>query len=353
MSLDGVSVREKLNNKYNSGRDNNRQELWKVVPRSVPFAIGITPTDLCNFRCIYCNQSTEAGIADAKTLSWQEVLVQLGQIEDLLRGEKEDLKIIAIHGNGEPLIHPQIADIVHEISARNLAPRIEITTNGSLLTHSLSDDLISAGLTKIIISIQGTTSEKYKEICNYSIEIEKLIDELNYFHTKSDGKCRVHIKTLDIALNGDEDRERFLNMFSPVCDDIYIEHVMDACGDVDYSQMIKDQDSSNTRFATDVIPMKCCNTLFMYLNIHSNGDADCCGCKYPPRYIGNIYKTPMKDLWNGDVHRELMKMHLEGRRNEIKLCSNCASIEQYNGFKEDVLDDHLEEILHRMQKLSK
>lgn len=336
---------------YKPGRDTNRTMLWKVVPRTVPFAIGLTPSDFCNFRCVYCNQSTEAGIKDAKTTTWGEFMEQVHQIEELLEKGTDDLKVITIHGNGEPLIHPQIADMVRECAKRRLAPRIEITTNGSLLTHELSDALIEAGLTKLLVSVQGTTPEKYREICGYQInDFEDYVEQIDYFHKKS-GSCRVYVKTLNIALEGDEDRKRFLDLFSPVCDEIYVENVMRACDDVKYDEMawggVIDK---TTRFGTKLTKMECCNTLFMYLNIHSNGDADCCGCKYPPLYIGNIYKTPMKNLWNGDVHRKFMKMHLQGQRDHISCCRHCE-IEHYSGFVEDILDGHRKEILERVERM--
>ncbi len=338
--------------KYTSGRDMNRQMLWRVVPRSVPFAIGLTPSDVCNFRCIYCNQSTEAGIKDARVLTWDEVMIQIHQIEELLEKGNDDLKIITIHGNGEPLLHPQIADIVRECVERKLAPRVEITTNGSRLTHELSDALIDAGLTKLLISIQGTTPQKYKEICGYNIDFDKFVDQIDYFHKKAIGKCSVYIKTLNIALDGEDDRQRYLDIFSSVCDEIFVENVMRACEDVDYDERgMGSAIDDTTRFGKELTQMKCCNTLFMYLNIHSNGDADCCGCKYPPLYIGNIYQTPMKDLWNGEMHSKIMKLHLEGRRNEISDCNHCASIEHYSGFAEDILDDHMEEVKAKLVEM--
>ena len=94
------------------GRDANRVELYKVVPRSVPFAIGITPSDICNFRCNYCNQSTKAGIKDAQILKWEDFIIQAQQIEELLEKGTDDLKLIRLIGNGEPLVNKKLPDMV-------------------------------------------------------------------------------------------------------------------------------------------------------------------------------------------------------------------------------------------------
>lgn len=57
-------------------------------------------------------------------------------------------------GNGEPLINPKTPDMVKIAVDNNLADRYELTTNGSLLTHEISDRLLEAGLTRLLISIK-------------------------------------------------------------------------------------------------------------------------------------------------------------------------------------------------------
>lgn len=332
------------------GRDTDRVELWRVAPRSVPFAIGLTPSDICNFRCNYCNQSTEAGIRDAQILKWDDFITLTHQIEDLLEVGTDDLKIIRMIGNGEPLINKKLPEMIGYLAEKKYAPRIEVTTNGSLLTHEYADALIDAGLTRLLISVQGNTTKKYKEICGFNMDMEKFIDQISYFYEHRK-QCTLFVKTVNVALDGTSDEQLFYDIYSNISDIVSIENVMDACADVDYST-VTDRDVKHvTRYGGELKEKKCCDTLFMFLNIHSNGDADCCGCKYPPLYIGNVYKNPIKELWNGKMHKEIMMKHLRGRRDDISLCSNCASIESYGTFPEDNLDGHLEEILDRVKNL--
>lgn len=89
----------------------------------------------------------------------------------------------------------------------------------------------------------------------------------------------------------------------------------------------------------------------MNMNIHSNGDVDTCGCIYPPLFIGNVYKEPLVNLWNGKKHKNVMLKHLSGNRNEIDVCSKCKSINHYNGLAEDNLDPYLDEILEKVKRL--
>ena len=332
------------------GRNTNRVELWKVVPRSVPFSIGLSPSDICNFRCNYCNQSTEAGIKDAQILKWDNFIILTQQIEEMLEKATDDIKIIRFVGNGEPLVNKKLPEMVGYIKDRKIASRIEVTTNGSLLTHEYSDALIDAGLTRLLVSVQGTTTKKYNEICDYNMDIDKFVDQISYFY-RHRKQCHLYVKTMNVALDGEKDEKKFYDTYRDISDTICVENLMNACADVDYSTITSKDVKYATRYGGDFKEKICCDTLFMYLNIHSNGDVDCCGCKYPPLYLGNLYKTPMKDLWNGKVHKSIMMKHLLGHRDDIPICSNCCSIDSFGTFPEDNLDDHLDEIYLRVEKL--
>ncbi len=334
-----------------NGRDLNRVPLHEVVPRPIPFAIGIAPSDICNFKCIYCNQATEKGIADARILDYNDFLVIAKQVEDLVNSSNESLKIIRFIGNGEPLINKDLPKMIKLLSDKNLASRFEVTTNGSLLTHEMSDALIDAGLTRLLVSIQGVTEEKYRDICGYKINFEKFKEQLQYFYLKSRGKCTLFIKTVNVAIDSEEEEKAFFDMFQHICDDICVENIIPSSEGVDFNSMLSEEEFAKTRYGIEFKEKICCDTMFMYMNIHSNGDVDCCGCIYPPLYIGNVYKTPLSNIWNGKKHREYMVKHLTKKRCEIGVCSKCESITRHGGFEEDNLDEYLDEVLERVLNL--
>jgi molybdenum cofactor biosynthesis enzyme MoaA len=63
---------------------------------------------------------------------------------------------------GEPLAHPNIADMVSQI--KSIGSSVELVTNGTLLSKRLSEDLIDAGLDGLWISLDGATPESYKDV---------------------------------------------------------------------------------------------------------------------------------------------------------------------------------------------
>lgn len=65
-------------------------------------------------------------------------------------------------GYGEPLAHPGIVDMV--ASAKATGARVELITNGTLLTPEVSRQIIAARLDRLWVSLDGATPESYADV---------------------------------------------------------------------------------------------------------------------------------------------------------------------------------------------
>jgi len=115
----------------------------------------VEPTNGCNLRCVTCVRNV-----------WDE---PLGLMENrtfarIIEGLKDFSQppMIFFGGFGEPLSHPNIIDMVHQ--ARAMGSRVELITNGTLLTPDLSKGLISAGLNTLWVSLDGASPESYADV---------------------------------------------------------------------------------------------------------------------------------------------------------------------------------------------
>lgn len=337
-----------MNTKITSGRATQRVPLHSVVPLEAPFTVGISPSEVCNFKCVYCAWGTPEGVPGATVLPWDNFVNIAGQVKQLYEKAGVKCKNLRLHRNGEPLINPRIANMVAHIRDLGFAERIEITTNASLLTPQLSDALLDAGLTRLLVSTQGLSSERYQEVCGCNIDFEQLMANIKYFYDasrNSSQQCKLHVKTLNLALSSEE-HSRFYETFGHICDTMNIDNVMDTDGTVDYNQF-HEYSKETTRYGTSFIHRSCCDTLFFVLNILPNGEADCCGCKFPPHVIGNVFIKPLIEIWNRGQHKADMITHLHRQRHTLQKCANCSSLLQYSA-PEDNLDGYEEVILQRL-----
>ncbi len=117
----------------------------------------VSLTDKCNLRCTYCMpESGVDWISKAKHLTAEElnrvvgILCELGISEIRLTG-------------GEPLLHPEILDIVKVLNKLPTKPEISMTTNATRL-DKLAFELKSAGLKRLNISLDTLNPNTFKEL---------------------------------------------------------------------------------------------------------------------------------------------------------------------------------------------
>ncbi|HET9910332.1 MAG TPA: GTP 3',8-cyclase MoaA [Anaerolineales bacterium] len=117
----------------------------------------ISVTDRCNLRCVYC--LPEAGV------QWQPREDQLSAEEIACITEaaaRGGVKRVRLTG-GEPLVRPDILEIVARLSSIPGIEEVSLTTNAMLLER-LARPLAQAGLRRVNISLDTLDPDKFKRI---------------------------------------------------------------------------------------------------------------------------------------------------------------------------------------------
>lgn len=117
----------------------------------------ISLTDRCNLRCVYCMPK--------EGLQWQPRADQLSA-EEIARvvetAAQGGVKRVRLTG-GEPLVHPQVVEIVRRIASIPEIEEVSLTTNAMLLER-LALPLADAGLKRVNISLDSLDADKFKRI---------------------------------------------------------------------------------------------------------------------------------------------------------------------------------------------
>lgn len=111
-------------------------------------------TSLCNLSCRHCyrNSWSYPGGLMAKD-TWEKVLEEAKTLPSLSR--------VVLGGIGEPLLHPEILEIIARVKKQGL--KVSITTNGFLLTKEIAKNFVELEVDEIIISIDGFLPETFAE----------------------------------------------------------------------------------------------------------------------------------------------------------------------------------------------
>lgn len=149
--------------------------------RSRPRIAYVDPTNLCNLRCPVCvtgaNISTyPKGLMSLET--FQKVVDQLGPYLDQLH----------LYNRGEPLLNPQITEMIRYASRYGAEIRLNSNLNLSL-SESQADELVTSGLDHLIASIDGATQERY-EVYRVGGNLERALCNLEMVRKRRDALGR-------------------------------------------------------------------------------------------------------------------------------------------------------------------
>ena len=132
----------------------------------MPFSISVEPTTACNLGCPECPSGLKAfsrptGKLKAETL------------EGILDELAPTLGNLIFYFQGEPYLHPQFTELVAMAHRRRIYT--VTSTNAHFLSPENARKTVESGLSRLIISIDGTTQESY---ANYRIhgQLEKVIE---------------------------------------------------------------------------------------------------------------------------------------------------------------------------------
>lgn len=319
-----------------------RTRLASVLPLDTPFVVQIFPIYACNFACHYCVFSVDK---EKRGFISDEVVMDFGLykkcIDEIAHFPKK-VKVLRFVGMGEPLLHKKIADMVRYAVSRNVAERTEIITNASLLTPKMSDSLIASGLSRLVVSIQGTTKEKYKKVCGAAVDFDEIVGNLRYFYEhKAD--TQVYIKIVDYALDGKADERRFYEIFGNICDTIAIEHVGPIYPGVDYATVLKDKEPEFTQFGLPVSEVEICPQPFFTLQINPDGKVVPCYSIVYPEIMGDCNKQSVPEIWNGRPYQRFRLAMLDGAKRVCEVCADCKII-RHRLFPEDFLNKDAERL---------
>jgi MoaA/NifB/PqqE/SkfB family radical SAM enzyme len=139
--------------KLNKPESKDSHSLDQYVLKHFPQTIVIDTTYLCNLTCKMCHQNGDDFVMP------QEPHISVELIDRLLPLCKDSGSVYLL-GYGEPLMHPDIYEIIHKI--KNAAPStsISFSSNGVLLNTSNVNKLIDSGLDSISISMDGPELER-------------------------------------------------------------------------------------------------------------------------------------------------------------------------------------------------
>lgn len=114
----------------------------------------------CNFQCIYCPRGSAVTMENYS--GTDEPVLQADELIDILRVMKECGLNKAHFTGGEPLLRPDLVEIIERTASLGLD--VELNTNGMVLTENMISTLRDAGVNLLKISLDATDPVSFRKI---------------------------------------------------------------------------------------------------------------------------------------------------------------------------------------------
>ena len=218
----------------------------------------------------------------------------------------------------EPLSDKRMGKIMRYIRKDDTA-RIEINTNGELMTEQMAEEILSAGIDVVRFSIDGFSEETFLH-SRVGVDFKKTVERATAFIKKANangGHTRVEVRMIDMDVNRHEQED-------------YKKYWSDVGGEPIITTLYRWPWEPGVE-RVNVPCLKILREMFFYVN----GKATiCCWDSHERAVIGDVTRQHVLDIWNGAVNKKYRALLSEGRRDQILLCSRCEAYKDrhFEGF---------------------
>ena len=272
---------------------------------SHPEIIQIETTIICNAKCSFCPQHE---VTRRPTLMkddvWKKIIDDTRNLGILYRP-------FLIN---EPLTDKRLGTIMRYIRQDPTA-KIEINTNGELLTKDMAREILDAGIEIVRFSIDGFSPESFAHArpgLDYDTVIERTVQFIQ-MAKKNGGAETIEVRMIDMDSNQHE-HDAFKAFWekegaTPMITMLY-----------------------KWPWEPGVVPvqlpcLKVLNEMFFYVD----GRATlCCWDTHERAIIGDVTTTNTLDIWNGESNRAYRDLLAAGKRDRILLCSKCEAYKDHH-----------------------
>jgi len=266
-------------------------------------------TNVCNLNCSFCSK-----------VNRKQEFITLDRIDHLFNEIQDYTDYIYLHVKGEPLLHPQLGEIIDLANKYNL--KVNLTTNGTLLKDKINI-LKKENIQKINISLHSENkNDNYLEEV-FNTRDEFLTDKTIIYRlwTLKDGRFDNKSQVIvDKIINN-------YNLSTEIVQKIYNDRNIKIDDNL-YIDKDNEFEWPNTNKVNETNGF--CYALKTQIAILVDGTVvPCCLDADGKIPLGNIYETSFKDIIEGEKCTKLKKS-FEDRKPCAELCRKCTFKNKFN-----------------------
>lgn len=282
--------------------------VQRLVDYRHPRTFNLEPTNACNLKCPMCprdQSKREVGYLD------------MGLARKIIdEGKDYGPRNFVLHKDGEPLLHPEIVEIVRYIKKADPQNTAYISTNGLLLTEEMGKEFIEIGLDQLHISIGAAKDKTYSKVRGASlVKVEENVKRfLEVKRQKRVGKPVVTLQIIKMEETINE-IDLFIKKWRPYNVEFSVPDFL-TWGGVEDNPILHTQRTAQHRYP--------CHSLWLAPSINWDGTVSvCCIDWNADEIIGDLTRQTLTEVWQGEKIKRYRQYHLTGEYHKILLCEQC------------------------------
>lgn len=225
--------------------------------------------------------------------------------------------VLWLHFLGEPLLHPQLVELIEDARRAGVAS-VGLSTNATLLRGIVAERLLDAGLHRLDISIDADDAVEYASMRgadHFDAVIENVEAFLALRRDRAAQAPRVGLQFMATPAF-EAKRSTVIERWDRLLD---TEDFIKTIDPAPFLGAIRDSRAPET--AADRPP---CPWLSASLMVLQDGTVTMCGADWDARApIGHVDEASIEEIWNGPVIGQRRAAHLAGRFEDVPLCGGC------------------------------
>ena len=297
----------------------------KPIQWGYPVAISFEPTTSCNLRCPECPSGLRAFTRPTGMLKKDFFSQTIDEIH-------KELLYLIFYFQGEPFLNPDFLEMVKYASKKGIYTAT--STNAHYLTDEVAKKTVLSGLDRLIISIDGTTQDVYKQ---YRVggNLDKVIQGAkNIVKWKKELKSKTpfvffqflvvkpnehqieDIKRLAKEIGVDQVRFKTAQVYDYETDPNQLIPTIDQ-----YSRYKKNADGAY--IAKNKLANRCWKLHHANVITWDGLVVPCCFDKDAMHQLGNLKNQSFKTIWHNENYQQFRREIMKSRKH-IDICANCS-----------------------------
>ena len=311
--------------RYSALRGSNKRiDLVSMSPIPAPLTLYVEATNICNFNCKYCPElfdDFKRITGGYHRMSLEEFALVCDQINEM-----GQLKTLNFYMMGEPFVNKNLPQFIELAKRRQVAERLIVTSNGSLLDQTMARRVIDAELDYLRFSIYGIEQQTFTDVTGSKLNIERIIGRISHMKALRDllGKTKPFLYAKMIDTQDPERNQRFLDLFRGICDEASVEPVMN-WNDPEQGNLSGLETDDLLRKAYFSRQKSVCPFPFYNLVIHSDLQVSVCCVDWAKKaVVGSLKEQSLKEIWMGERLKAFRLTHLRRERHTLEACRSCT-----------------------------